>query len=235
MMSSDNNDTLLSHLQALRKVLIKCLLVLAVGVIPMFFISPYVIDLLIGVIADGTSLELNFFSPMDVFILQLKMAVVLDIIVCFPYIAHELWKFLLPALYDNERKFIKSIVFSSSFLFVFGVLFCLFFILPMVIRFGLSFATDHIKPVLGIAHVVSLSLWLATIFGLMFQFPLITFALLKAEIVSYETLAIKRAYVFVGILAVSGVLTPPDIISQLMLTVPTYGLFELGLWFGKNK
>ena len=234
-MADKKEETLVEHLEALRTMLIRCLLALAIGLLPIFFVTPYVMDLLIKVMMAENEVTLNFFSPMEVFILQLKTALVLDILVCFPYIAREIWRFVAPALYQNEQNFIKSIVMTSSALFIIGVLFCLFFILPLVIRFGLSFVTDSIQPVFGIGNIVSLALWLSLVFGVMFQFPLITYALIRSDLVSYEAIKSKRTYVFVGILILSGLLTPPDIISQLMLTIPTYGLFEIGLFFGKRK
>ena len=229
------DDSLLSHLEALRTLLIKCLSALAIGVVPLFFAAPYCLDLLIHFIIGKNEVTLNYFSPMEVFILQIKITLVLDLLVCFPYIARQVWLFLLPALYEHERKFIKSVVLTSSGLFICGVLFCLFFILPLLVNFGLSFSTAEIKAVWGISNIMSLALWLSVVFGLMFQFPLITYSLLRANIVAYDTLKSKRPYIFVGILIVSGVLTPPDIVSQLMLTVPTYLLFEAGLFFGKNS
>lgn len=228
------DDSLLSHLEALRTLLIKCLSALAIGVVPLFFAAPYCLDLLIHFIIGKNEVTLNYFSPMEVFILQIKITLVLDLLVCFPYIARQFWLFLLPALYEHERKFIKSVVLTSSALFICGVLFCLFFILPLLVNFGLSFSTAEIKAVWGISNIMSLALWLSVVFGLMFQFPLITYSLLRADIVAYDTLKSKRPYVFVGILIVSGILTPPDIVSQLMLTVPTYLLFEAGLFFGKR-
>ena len=234
-MADKKEETLVEHLEALRTMLIRCLTSLAIGLFPIFFITPYVMDLLIKVMMAENEVTLNFFSPMEVFILQLKTALVLDILVCFPYIAREIWRFVAPALYQNEQNFIKSIVLTSSALFIIGVLFCLFFILPLVIRFGLSFVTDSIQPVFGIGNIVSLALWLSLVFGVMFQFPLITYALIRSDLVSIDTMKSKRTYVFVGILILSGLLTPPDIISQLMLTIPTYGLFEIGLFFGKRK
>lgn len=231
-MSQEKEETLIEHLEALRSMLIKCLSALGIGLFPIFFVTPYVMDLLIKIMMGDNDVSLNFFSPMEVFILQIKMALLLDVLLCFPYMARQIWEFVLPALYDNERKFIKSIVLVSSFLFVLGVLFCLFFILPLVIRFGMSFATDTLKPMFGIANIVSIALWLSLVFGVMFQFPLITYALIRSDIVSYDTVKQKRAYVFVGILILSGLLTPPDVVSQLMLTLPTYGLFEIGLFLG---
>ena len=234
-MTENTKVTLIEHLEALRSMLIKCLSVLAIGLLPMFFLAPFVMDELINIIMQNSEAKLNFFSPMEVFILQIKIALILDILICFPYLAKKVWDFVLPALYDNERNFIKSIVLASSTLFITGVLFCLFFILPMVIRFGMSFVNDNIQAMLGIGNIISLTLWLSILFGVMFQFPLVTYALIHSEIVSYEKIKNKRSYVFVGILIISGLLTPPDIISQLMLTIPTYILFEIGLFFGKSK
>ena len=171
---------------------------------------------------------------MEVFILQIKIAVVLDLLICFPYIARQIWKFLLPALYENERKFIKSIVLTSSCLFVCGVLFCVFFILPLIISFGISFATADIKAVFGVSNIIGLALMLSVIFGLMFQFPLITYSLIRSGMVSYRAVQDKRPYIFVAILIIAGILTPPDIVSQLMLTIPTYLLFEAGLFAARK-
>lgn len=234
-MVEDKEETLTEHLEALRTVLIKSLWALVLGVFPMFLAAPYVMDVLIKIMMNGNDVSLNFFSPMEVFILQIKIALVLDVLLCFPYIAKQVWSFIMPGLYENERNFIKSIVLTSSGLFIIGVLFCLFFILPLVIRFGMSFVTDNIQAVFGIGNVVSLALWLSFVFGIMFQFPLVTYSLIRSGLVAYETIQSKRAYVLVGILILSGLLTPPDIVSQLMLTIPTYGLFELGLFFGKKS
>lgn len=234
-MPQEREETLVDHLEALRSMLIKCLSALAIGLLPLFFVTPYFMNLLIKIMMGNNSLTLNFFAPMEIFILQIKMALVLDVVVCFPYIAKQVWQFVLPALYDNERNFIKSITLISGSLFAIGVLFCLFFILPLVIRFGLSFATDDIQPMFGIGNIISLALWLSLVFGIMFQFPLVTYALIRSDIVSYETIKSKRSYVFVGILIMSGLLTPPDIVSQLMLTLPTYGLFEIGLFLGRKS
>lgn len=230
----EQEESLVQHLEALRSVLIKCFVALGIGLVPMFLTAPFCMNGLIKVIIGGNEVSLNYFSPMEVFILQIKIAVVLDLLVCFPYIARQVWKFLLPALYENERKFVKSIVLTSSSLFIVGVLFCIFFILPLIINFGISFATSDIKAVFGISNIVGLALMLSVIFGLMFQFPLITYSLIRSGIVSYEGVKSKRPYIFVGILIIAGILTPPDIVSQLMLTIPTYLLFEAGLLAAKK-
>ena len=230
----DTDESLITHLEVLRSMLIRCFVALGIGLVPLFFVAPYVINGLIKVLIGENDVSFNYFSPMEVFLLQIKIAVVWDLLLCFPYIARQVWKFLLPALYDNERRFIKSIVLTSSSLFIVGVLFCLFFILPLIINFGISFATADIKAVFGISNIVGLALMLSVIFGLMFQFPLITYSLIRSQIVSYDGVKSKRPYIFVGILIVAGILTPPDVVSQLMLTIPTYLLFEAGLWAARK-
>lgn len=235
MSKNKDNESLISHLEALRETLLKCFISLSVILPFTFFISPKALDYLIKILIGTNNITFNYFSPTEVFILQIKMAVVIDLLICFPYIAKKIWDFILPALYENERKFIKSIIFLSSSLFICGVLFCLFFILPLIINFGMSFATPNIQAVFGISNVVTLSLWLAVVFGLMFQMPLITHSLIKFGIIDYKTIADKRPYVVVGLLILAAILTPPDVVSQIMLFIPTYALFELGLLFSRGK
>ena len=231
----EQDESLISHLEALRTTLIKCFTALGICLFPMFFLSPYIMDILIQIMLGENKISLNYFSPMEVFILQIKIALLLDICICFPYIAKKIWDFILPALYEHERKFIKSIVLSSSLLFVCGVSFCIFFILPLIINFGISFSTEKIQAVLGISNIISLGLGLSFIFGIMFQFPLVTYSLICSQIVSYESIQNKRPYIFVGILIIAAILTPPDIVSQIMLATPTYLLFEGALYAARKK
>ena len=231
----DKDESIISHIEAFREMLIKCISCLGIFIIPILFFAPKCLNLLIKLLIRDNNIALNYFSPVEVFLLQIKLALVIDVILCFPYIARQVWKFFAPALYDNEKKFIKSIVFTSSTLFILGALFCLFVILPLIINFGMSFATQNIKAVLGISNVINLSLWLTLAFGLMFQLPLITYSLIKSGFVEYKTFENMRPYVIVTILIIAGILTPPDILSQVLLFTPTYLLFELGLLFAKAK
>lgn len=229
--TQNNSEDLIANLEALRKTLIRCFLAVGIVLPIALLTAPTLLDILIKHLINNLAISLNFFSPMEVFILQIKLAFLLDIILCFPYISRQLWLFLLPALYENERKFIKSIVLSSVSLFIVGIAFCLYFIMPAIINFSLGFATSNIKAMLGISNVVSLTLHLSFIFGIMFQFPLITYSLIHNNVISYTSIKNKRPYIFTFILIISAILTPPDVISQLMLTIPTYILFELGLYF----
>lgn len=231
----DNKDeSLISHLEALRETLLKCLISLCIVIPFTLWLSPYALNFLVKVIAGSDKVSFNFFSPMEVFLLQLKAALLLDVIVCFPYMAKKIWDFILPALYDNEKKFIKTVVFASTFLFLLGACFCIFVIMPIVVKFGLSFAGENITPVFGLSNIINLTLVMAASFGAMFQMPLITIALVKSGVISYESLSDKRPYVIVIILILAAIFTPPDVISQLMLGTPTYLLFEAGLLLARK-
>lgn len=227
-----DGDSFISHLEALRNTLIKCLSALGVFYVPMFFAAPYLIETLIAISSGANHISYNYFSPMEVFMLQIKTAAVIDLLFCFPYIAKCIWDFILPALYDVEKKFIRSITLFSSLLFLCGVLAGLFLALPLMIEFGLSFSEPLIRPIWGVAALLNLALTFSVIFGLMFQFPLVTFALIRTGFVSPDSVKNKRPYIFVAILLISALLTPPDVISQLMLALPTYLLFEIGLFMG---
>lgn len=154
----DKDESIISHIEAFREMLLKCIKAVGIVLIPMLLVAPKCLDIFIKLILRGNNIALNYFSPAEVFIIQIKFALVLDIILCFPYIAKQVWNFCVPALYDHERKFIKSIVFTSSVLFILGSMFCLFVILPLIINFGMSFSTSNIQAVLGISNVVNLSL-----------------------------------------------------------------------------
>ena len=228
-MEQDQDSSLVSHLEALRRALIRSLVALAIGIVPIFFASPYVLDWFCGQIALQGGVTLHYFSPMEVFLLQVKISALLDCVLFSPYIAWNAWQFVLPALYEKEKRFIRSVAVLTSLLFIAGVAFCLVVCFPLIVQFGMSFAGESLMPVFGISNLVSLALWLSLAFGCMFQFPLVTYALVRAGIVSYETVCNKRPYVVVGILVFAALLTPPDVVSQLMLGAPTYLLFEAGL------
>ena len=224
-----DEGSLISHLEALRETLLKCIIALCI-VLPLgIYLAPKFLDVLILVITRNSSITFNYFSPIEVFLLQLKTAFVLDFVICFPYTVKKIWDFILPALYDHEKSFIKKTAFFSCLLFILGVMFCIFIIMPMVINFGISFSSGNINPVFGISNVINLTLWMALAFGLMFQAPLITIALIKLGVISYESVSDKRPYVVVLILILAAIFTPPDVVSQLMVGIPTYLLFEAGL------
>ena len=229
-----SNETILPHLEAFRQVLLHCLIALGVVFIPAFLAAPMCLNALTRLFLDSSH-SLNYFTPLEVFFVQLKLAFVIDLIFCAPLIARSVWRFLLPALYESERRMIRYLSLCAAGLFITGVCCCLFFIMPTVIRFGFSFESVGLNAVWSISALIDFALKLSVVFGLMFQFPLMTYALIRLKIVSKEKVKQQRPSVFLGILILSALLTPPDIISQLLLALPTYFLFELGLFFAKDE
>ena len=127
-MTEDKDESLISHLEALRSTLIKCIVAVGILLPFAFIISPNVLDFIVKILIADNNIKLNYFAPMEVFILQIKLALLLSIIVAFPYIVKKIWDFVLPALYEHERKFIGTMVLTSSVLFICGVTFCIFLI-----------------------------------------------------------------------------------------------------------
>ncbi len=227
--NTDNDEPLIQHLTALRKMLINSILAVTILSPFGFWLAPKCIDFLIKNSLPDNMTKLHYFSPMEVFIVQLKAGVVLAFIFAFPFIVSEIRRFVLPALYQNERKFLAVLVLSATFLFSLGSLMCIFFILPMIMNFSATFATGQLEPTLGLANFINIASSLILAFGIMFQFPLLILLAVKFGLVETKTLKDKRPYVVVLILILAAILTPPDIVSQLMLGVPTWLLFEIGL------
>ena len=223
--SPNNKDqTFIEHLEALRSMLIHSLSAVALFSIPGFYIAPRCIDFLIKHTIPESIGKLHYFSP------QLKAGVVLGFIIAFPYIVYQVRKFVLPALYENERRFLGWLISLATILFVAGSAFCIFLILPLIMNFSAAFSTAQLQPTLGLENFINLSAAMILAFGLMFQFPLGVLICVKFGLVSVSTLKNARPYIIVGILILAAIFTPPDIVSQLMLGVPTWLLFEAGLF-----
>ena len=230
----DSESSLISHLEALRSMLLKMLLATAIMYPVGYVACPYLIDALVKWCCPPSIGVLHYFAPMEVFFVKLKLALVLALVLAYPWNICQLWKFLLPALYEGERRALKYWLLSASLLFVMGVAFCIGFILPMLMRFSGGFATMELRPMLGLSSFISLSGWLMFAFGLMFQVPMLVLVAVRFGLVSYESLRRKRPYVMVLILVLAAILTPPDVVSQLMLAIPTWLLFEIGLLVSKR-
>ena len=221
--SEDNTQqTFLEHLEALRSMLIHSLTAVAVMSLPGFYFAPKCIDFIIKNSLPENIKNLHYFSPMEVFVIQLKAGLVIGFILAFPYIVYQVRKFVLPALYENEKKFLGWLLSLATLLFAAGSAFCIFLILPLIMT--------QLQPTLGLESFINLSAAMILAFGLMFQFPLAVLICVKFGFISVKTLKNSRPYIIVGILVLAAIFTPPDIVSQLMLGIPTWLLFEAGLF-----
>lgn len=232
---TSSEDSILPHLKAFRVCLLKCVAALGMGFMPAFFVASPALNRLVVWLSGTFNLSLNYFSPLEVFFTQLKIAFVLDVLICLPYLTYTLWHFILPGLYETERKIIRRLALFSGFLFFIGFVFGLFLITPALVVFGYSFETPQIHAVWSVLGFIDLTLKLSFVFGLMFQFPLITHVFIRWGLVSKEKMKHSRPYVLIGILILSALLTPPDIASQLLLAVPAYLLFEAALFISKKQ
>ena len=227
--NTSGGTALADHITALRSALLKIITVTFILFPFGYWASDYVIDFLVKWSVPETLGQLHYFTPMEVFIVRLKMALILALIAAYPWNIYQVWTFLLPALYRNERKALSTLLFFSSLLFFAGAAFCILLILPLIMDFAASFAGEEVKPLLGLKSFLELASWLILAFGLMFQTPVLLLPAVKFGLVSVSTLKKLRPYIIVTILIIAAVLTPPDIVSQLMLAIPTWLLFEIGL------
>ncbi len=217
------------HLEALRSMLWR----MAAATFVLFPVAWYVtsplIDLLIAYACPPEFQKLYYFSPMDAFVAELKFALVLALAGAFPYNLWALWRFIAPGLYRAERKALRLYVLAGTLLFLFGALFCVGVVLPLVMNFAAGFAREGLQPMIGLASFLSLAGYLTLAFGVLFQFPLGVILVVRAGIVRASTLRKLRPVIVVIILVLAAIASPPDVLSQLLVAAPTWVLFELGL------
>ncbi len=230
---SGDGDTLISHLEALRKTLLRILVVTTVLYPVAYWASPYVIGWLTRWCFPDEA-ALHYFAPMEVFWVQLKLALVMALAAAYPWNILQVWKFVLPALYPAERKALGWWVMFSSLLFFAGGAFCVGVILPLLMNFSASFATGSLTPLIGLEKFLDLAGWLTLAFALMFQTPIVVYLAVRMGFVTAAALAKKRPIVVTVILILAALLTPPDVVSQLLLAAPTWLLFELGLLLARR-
>ncbi|WP_201592385.1 twin-arginine translocase subunit TatC [Psychrobacter fozii] len=174
----------------------------------------------------ATDITSNFMAP-------IRLTVFVAAFFAMPYILYQIWSFVAPGLYKKEKKIAIPVLLSSIFLFYSGVAFAYFIVLKGVLKFFIMFAPQNVLPMTDIDSYLSFALKLFMVFGLTFEIPVVTLLLILTGIVSIKSLEDKRRYIIVGCFAVAAVVTPPDGVSMLMLAIPMWLLFELGLFLAK--
>lgn len=163
------------------------------------------------------------------FFVPLKLTAIVAFIICLPLIIFQLWKFIAPGLYQQEKKLLSGTIASSFILFIAGIIFCYFLVLPAIFHFIGNVKPDSITMLTDIGKYLDFVLTLAFTFGLAFETPVIIFLLIRFGFLSITTATKIRPYMLVGAFVIAAIVTPPDILSQTMLAIPLYLLYELGV------
>jgi sec-independent protein translocase protein TatC len=226
-----NDQPLIAHLIELRDRLIRILIVILIFFLGFIAFAndlyAYLADPLQSLLPEGASMiATQVASP---FLAPFKLALYLSVYCGAPMILYQLWGFIAPGLYDNEKKIAGPLLISSIFLFYAGMAFAYFVVFPLVFGFFTTVGPTGVTVMTDIDAYLSFVLKLFLAFGLAFEIPVATMLLIKAGIASPESLKDKRPYVFIGCFVVGMLVTPPDMISQTLLAVPMWLLFEAGL------
>lgn len=232
---NDAGQPLIEHLVELRSRILKSVLGVLVIFLPLFYfantIYAYVSEPLRQFLPEGTTMiATEVASP---FLTPFKLTLVLAIFVAMPYILHQIWSFIAPGLYANEKKVAMPLLISSILLFYAGIAFAFYVVFPLVFAFFTSVAPEGVTIMTDINRYLDFVLKLFFAFGLAFEIPIATLLLVWTGATTVENLKAKRPYVVVGCFVVGMLLTPPDVVSQILLAIPMWILFELGILFAR--
>jgi sec-independent protein translocase protein TatC len=230
-MDNDEKQPFLSHLEELRKRLVVCAIAVGIGFVVSYIFSERLFNLLVAplkaVMPEGD--QMIFTNLPEMFFAYIKVAFIAGILVAAPLIFYELWMFVAPGLYRNEKKLMAPFVISSTILFVGGSLFGYFIVFPFGFKFFIEFSNESVKALPSVKQYFSFSLKLLFAFGLVFELPVIMFFLSKLGLVTPEFLKKKRKYAILLTFVMAAILTPPDVITQCMMAGPLIVLYEIGI------
>lgn len=248
---------LIEHLAELRQRIMYSLYALVVGVVVAFYFAEPLLDFLVAPLARilveyGQDPTLIFTSPQEKFFALFRISFVFGFMLAFPVIAFQMWRFVAPGLYRNERSAFLPFILASPGLFLLGAAFAHYIVTPLAMRFFVSYADiipavqgmlaggedvakdapEEIKTVIlpSVRESLDISLKFIFAFGLCFQLPVLLTLLGMAGLVSAAGLRSVRKYAVVGILVLAAVVTPPDVITQMILFTAVYGLYEISIW-----
>jgi len=234
-MSNLEEQPLISHLLELRTRVTRMVIAILVLLVAFFpfgnDIYIFVAAPLMDVMPEGTSMiATQVASP---FLTPFKLALVTAVFVAMPYLLHQLWSFIAPGLYQHEKRLAVPLLASSVILFYAGAAFAYFVVFPLVFAFLTSVAPEGVAVATDITAYLDFVLTLFFAFGISFEVPIATILLVLAGMTTPDKLAQKRPFVVVGAFVIGMLLTPPDVISQTLLAVPIWLLFEVGIFFSR--
>jgi sec-independent protein translocase protein TatC len=232
-------DTFISHLIELRNRLVRATAVVVVVFLGLMPFASKIYDLVAAPMmkalpAGSKMIATGVITP---FLIPVKITMLLAFLIALPWVLYQAWAFVAPGLYAHEKRLVAPLVVSSSLLFITGVAFCYFFVFGVVFKFVNDFAPKSISVAPDIESYLDFVISMFIAFGMTFEVPIIVIVLVRMGFVSTQKLKEIRPYVIVGAFIVAAIVTPPDILSQLLLAVPLCLLYEIGLfvapWFVK--
>ncbi|WP_419812474.1 twin-arginine translocase subunit TatC [Bacterioplanoides sp.] len=234
-MSTDQEQPLVSHLIELRNRLLKSVLLVLALFLSMFYFANDLYLIMVEPLSNllpntGDMIATGVASP---FLVPFKMTMVLAILLAIPFILYQIWSFIAPGLYQHEKKFGIPLLISSIILFYAGIAFAYFVVLPLVFGFFTATGPDGVSFLPDIANILNFILKIFFAFGIAFEIPIATFLMVLTGMTTVQSLSEKRPYIFLGCFVVGMLVTPPDVISQTVLALPMYSLFEIGVLFSR--
>ncbi|MCB5227292.1 twin-arginine translocase subunit TatC [Alishewanella sp. 16-MA] len=235
MKTKPDPNSLLGHLIELRNRILRSVIAVLLVFLCLAYFARDIYALLakplLAVLPEGTSMIATdvaapFFAPF-------KLTFMVSICLAIPYILLQVWQFIAPALYSREKRLMAPLVASSTLLFYGGIAFAYFIVFPLVFAFFTSVAPEGVTIATDITSYLDFVLKLFFAFGLSFEIPIAILLLVWSGSVSRATLAEKRPYIIVGAFILGMLLTPPDVLSQTLLAIPMWMLFEVGLWLSR--
>lgn len=226
----------LTHLSDLRAVLVRALLGIGVGLIVCATFADKLLNWLSEPIQEalGKEAHLVVLAPHEYFFTEMKAALIGGVLLASPWVFYQIWLFVAPGLYKNEKKMAFSFVFFTAFFFILGVFFAQYFVFPSVFKFFIGSLPSYIQGQYSIGLLFSFSTNLLLAFGLVFETPVLVFLLIYLNLVELKTLQTYRRYVIVLAFVVAAILTPtPDPLTQTLMACPMILLYELGLLLAK--
>ena len=234
--TEEKHLSLTGHLEELRYRLLVSLITVGVCFAALYPFSETLLTLVHLPIQDE---QLYMLSPAEAFIVHLKLAIFGAIVLSVPMLLYQIWAFVAPGLYPNEKEYALPFVFVATGFFLLGGLFAYFVMLPFALKFLIGFGGALIQPMISVTNYVSFVTMTMLVFGVVFELPVILVFLAKMGIVTPTHLRGFRRYAIVGAFIIGAILTPPDVVSQAMLAGPLLVLYELSIWacewFAKPK
>ena len=224
-----NTQPLIAHLMAFRKLVIAILIAFLVGFVAVFYFFSDPLMKFITSPIEARGVQIIYTAVSEAFTTQLKISLIAGVVLVSPFIFYQLWAFIKPALYESEIRLFRGLFFVALFLFLAGIAFCYCYVYELALNLFLVAGEDLATPMLSIDKYVSFLFSFLLPFGVVFEMPVAIFMAARMGWVTVKQLTSSRKFVFFGIFVLSAILTPPDVISQLMLGLPMYLLYEVSV------